>query len=142
MRRVSFLFFLPFILLSALLTRGGGKQAHSSPCLIHRAATVNVQRGGKDNFSQGRLPGTTLDHRIPSSPFSPFMNKNAVYQRKRFFFFLSVAAQKGTLTFNSKGNDGLSTCALKWINTACDNSIIQASVVTFCSCRPIDNLTA
>lgn len=79
-----------------LCWQGGGKQAHSSPCLIHRAATVNVQRGGKDNFSQGRLPGTTLDHRIPSSPFSPFMNKNAVkvYQRKRFFFFICRSSER------------------------------------------------
>lgn len=97
-------FFLPFILLSALLTRGG-KQAHSSPCLIHRAATVNVQRGGKDNFSQGRLPGTTLDHRIPSSPFSPFMNKNAVkvYQRKRFCFFYLSQLRKELWLLTPKG---------------------------------------
>lgn len=53
------------------------KQKHSSPRLLHWAATVNVQRGGTDNSSQGRPPGTTLDHRLPSSSFSPFMNKNA-----------------------------------------------------------------
>lgn len=84
MCRVSFLIkepFLPFILLSVLSTEFhiavGKKQKHkhSSPCLIHWAATVNVQRGGKDNFSQGRLPGTTLDHRLPSSLFSLFWIK-------------------------------------------------------------------
>lgn len=60
---------------------GGKKQKekHSSSCLIHWAATVNVQQSGKDNFSQGRLPDTTLDHRLPSSLFSlKSMNKNAV----------------------------------------------------------------
>lgn len=55
------------------------KEKHSSPCLIHWAATVNVQQSGKDNFSQGRLPGTPLDHCLPSSLFSlKSMNKNAV----------------------------------------------------------------
>ena len=61
--------------------REGKKKSKSKgtpppPCLIHWAATVSVQQGGKDNFSQGRLPGTTLDHRLPSSLFSlTFMNK-------------------------------------------------------------------
>lgn len=61
--------------------RKGGKQKekHSSLCLIHWAATVNVHQSGKDNFSLGRLPGTTLDHHLPSSLFSfKSMNKNAV----------------------------------------------------------------
>lgn len=65
----------------------GGKQKHSSPCLIHWAATVSVQRGGKDNFPRGRLPGAALDHRLPSSAFSAFVNQNVVkvYQSKRFY---------------------------------------------------------
>lgn len=126
----------PFTLLSVLSTEfhiAGGKkqkakrQKHSSPCLIHWAATVNVQRGGKDNFSRGRLPGTTLDHRrLPSSLFSlKFMNKNAVKSlpNSRTPFYLSRLRIRDFFFFPLRRDDGLSARSLKWINTVCVTTV-------------------
>lgn len=127
------------------------KQKHSSRCLIQWAATVNIQRGGKDNFPQGRLPGTTLDHRLPSSPSSPFMNKNAVswpvLKKKKwlFIFFLSFAAQNETLTFNSGGmTDALLTLLSRLMECVWKQYHRGRCVhlfFFFFSCRPADNLT-
>lgn len=108
---------------------------HSLARLILWAATVNVQKGRKDNCSQGMLPGTTLDHPptptpqppTPSSLFSlRFMNKTAVKVcpiAKRHFYLFHTP--KGTLTINSQRVDGFSTCLPKWISRICDNSIIE-----------------
>lgn len=137
-RGVSFLIEEPFPTLPSVVSSVGrilrrrgkwGEQRHSSSCLIHWAATVNVQQGGKDNFSQGRLPGTTLDHRLSSSLFSSkCMNKNAakvcsIAKQTQCFYLLQLRAE--LLTLNSVGDDGLSSHPLKWINTVCDNSTIE-----------------
>lgn len=44
----------------------GEKRKHSSPRLIHWAAPVTVQRGGKDKFSQGRLPPPPASIFVPA----------------------------------------------------------------------------